>query len=240
LQQIYPDDDCGRLSYLNALASSVASASNICRYAEIVRERSILRQLLAVSHEIARSAFDTQGLSATDILDRAESKILKIGDQNVQKDKSLAYAAQLSAELIATVEARSESELEMTGLTSGYRDLDRMTLGFQAGDLIILAARPSMGKSALAMNIAEHALAAHPNKLVLAFSMEMNRNQMFERIAASKGHIPLQLMRSGKLEHEHWSRLSEAMESLIPARLAIDDITNLTPTQLGVVSENGI
>jgi replicative DNA helicase len=124
----------------------------------------------------------------------------------------------------------------MTGMASGYRDLDRMTLGFQAGDLIILAARPSMGKSALAMNIAEHALAAHPNKLVLAFSMEMNRHQMFERLVASKGHIPLQLMRSGKLQHEHWSRLSETMDNWIPARLAIDDITNLTPTQLRAIA----
>ena len=166
-------DDCGGLAYLNALAQSVPSAANMRRYAEIVRERSILRKLIATSDEIATQAFNPQGRAVTQILDEAESKIFKIGEEGSRQRQGFQPIDKLVVSLIDRVqELHDNGAEEVTGVRSGFFDLDRMTAGLQKGDLIILAARPSMGKTAFALNIAENVAVAE-GLPVLVFSMEM-------------------------------------------------------------------
>ena len=154
LQRLGKADDCGGLVYLNALAQSVPSAANIRRYAEIVRERSVLRKLVAASDEIATSAFNPQGRPVAQILDDAEGKIFRIGEEGMRTRQAFQSMDQLVVQLIDRVnELHENGAEEVTGVRTGFYDLDRLTAGLQAGDLIVLAARPSMGKTALALNI---------------------------------------------------------------------------------------
>ncbi|MDE2457224.1 MAG: replicative DNA helicase, partial [Burkholderiales bacterium] len=157
LQSVGRAEDGGGLAYLNALAQSVPSAANIRRYAEIVRERAILRKLIAASDEIATNAFNPQGRAVTQILDEAEGKIFKIGEEGSRQRQGFQGIDKLVVALLDRVnELHDNGAEEVTGVRSGFYDLDRMTAGMQKGDLIVLAARPSMGKTAFALNIAEH------------------------------------------------------------------------------------
>ena len=157
LQRLGKAEDIGGLVYLNALAQSVPSAANIRRYAEIVRERSVLRKLVAASDEIATSAFNPQGRPVAQILDDAEGKIFRIGEEGSRSRQGFQSMDQLVVQLIDRVnELHENGAEEVTGVRTGFYDLDRLTAGLQSGDLIVLAARPSMGKTALALNIAEH------------------------------------------------------------------------------------
>ncbi|MFN5941438.1 MAG: DnaB-like helicase N-terminal domain-containing protein, partial [Polaromonas sp.] len=181
-------DEVGGLSYLNSLAQYVPSAANIRRYAEIVRERSILRKLVAASDEISTNAFSPQGKDIATILDEAEQKIFKIGEQGSRMKEGFQSMDTLVVSLLDRVTEMSENPNDVTGVPTGFYDLDRMTSGFQAGDLVILAARPSMGKTALAINIAEH-VALHEGLPVAVFSMEMGASQLAVRIVGSIGRI---------------------------------------------------
>ncbi|HPP82955.1 MAG TPA: DnaB-like helicase N-terminal domain-containing protein, partial [Rubrivivax sp.] len=157
LQGLGQDGDAGGLAYLNALAQSVPSAANLRRYAEIVRERAILRKLIAASDEIATTAFNPQGRAVTQVLDEAEGKILRIGEEGSRQRAGFQSIDGLVAQLIDRVNELHEHGAEdVTGVRTGYYELDRLTAGLQRGDLLILAARPSMGKTAFALNIAEH------------------------------------------------------------------------------------
>ncbi len=231
LQSIAKAEECGGLQYLNALAQFVPSAGNIRRYAEIVRERAILRRLVSTADEIATAAFNTQGRAVAEILDDAEQKIFRIGEDGAKMKQGFQPMEALVVQLLDNVQARSENPNDVTGLPTGFVDLDRMTSGLQAGDLIVLAARPSMGKSSLAINIAEH-VALHEGLPVAVFSMEMGASQLAIRIVGSIGRIDQNHLRTGRLTDDEWPRLTEAIEKLRDVSLHIDETPGLTVSEL--------
>jgi len=231
LQSIGKAEEVGGLGYLNSLAQYVPSASNIRRYAEIVRERSILRKRVTASDEIATNAFNTQGKPVPQILDEAEQKIFQIGEEGSRLKQGFQSMDQLAVILLDRVNQMADSPNDITGVPSGFVDFDKMTSGMQAGDLIVLAARPSMGKTALAINIAEH-VALNEGLPVAVFSMEMGASQLAIRIVGSIGRIDQQRLRTGKLNQEEWPRLTEAMEKLRNVSLHIDETPSLTPMEL--------
>ncbi len=232
LQSSGKAEACGGLTYLNSLAQSVPSAANIRRYAEIVRERAILRKLISVSDEIATNAFNPQGRAVAQILDEAEGKIFKIGEEGSRNKQGFIGVDKLTVQLIDRVTELAENGAEeVTGVRTGFIDLDRMTAGLQEGDLIILAARPSMGKTALAINIAE-AVAVNEELPVLVFSMEMGASQLALRMIGSLGRIDQSGLRTGRLRDDEWTRLTEAAERLSKAHLYIDESPALNPAEV--------
>ncbi|UZG42846.1 replicative DNA helicase [Caldimonas thermodepolymerans] len=232
LQSLGKAEECGGLQYLNALAQSVPSAANLRRYAEIVRERAVLRKLVAASDEIATAAFNPQGRPVSQILDEAEGKIFKIGEEGSRAKQGFHSMDSLVVELLDRVQELAENGAEdVTGVRTGFFDLDRMTAGLQPGDLIILAARPSMGKTAFALNIAEH-VAVNEGLPVVVFSMEMGAAQLALRVVGSLGRIDQQHLRTGALRDDEWSRLSEAVERLRNASIFIDETPGLSPSEL--------
>ena len=224
-------EEIGGLAYLNSLAQYVPSSANIRRYAEIVRERSILRKLVSVSDEIATSALNTNGRPVTNILDEAEQKIFSIGEEGSRMRQGFQSMDKLVVQLLDRVEEMSQNPNDITGVPTGFFDLDRMTSGMQAGDLIVLAARPSMGKTALAINIAEH-VALQEDLPVAVFSMEMGASQLAIRIVGSIGRIDQGRLRTGKLIDDEWPRLSDAIERLKTVSLSIDETPGLTTSEL--------
>src|SRR3954468_3025581 len=232
LQTLGKGEESGGLVYLNALAQSVPSAANIRRYAEIVRERAILRKLVSASDEIATTAFNTQGRAVSEILDEAEGKIFRIGEEGSKSKQGFQSMDQLVVQLIDRVnELHENGAEEVTGVRTGFYDMDRMTAGLQPGDLIVLAARPSMGKTAFALNIAEH-VAVNEGLPVAVFSMEMGAAQLALRMVGSLGRIDQSNLRTGKLRDDEWGRLSEAVERLGKVSLFIDESAALSPSEL--------
>ena len=231
LQNLGQADEVGGLSYLNSLAQYVPSAGNIRRYAEIVRERGILRKLVTASDEISTAAFNPQGKAIDTILDEAEQKIFNIGEEGSRMKEGFQDMDSLVVELMDRVQEMADNPNDITGVPTGFYDLDRMTSGLQAGDLIILAARPSMGKTSLAINIAEH-VALNEELPVAVFSMEMGAAQLAIRIVGSIGRIDQGHLRTGKLSDEEWPRLTEAIEKLRTVSLHIDETPGLTVSQL--------
>ena len=224
-------DDIGGLAYLNSLAQYVPSASNIRRYAEIVRERGILRKLVTASDEIATNAFNTEGRPVDKILDEAEQKIFNIGEEGSRMKQGFQGMDTLVVDLLDRVQEMADNPNDITGVPTGFIDLDRMTSGLQAGDMVVLAARPSMGKTALAVNIAEH-VAVNEGLPVAIFSMEMGAAQLAVRVVGSIGRIDQNHLRTGKLTDDEWPRLTEAIEKLRNVSLHIDETPGLTPTEL--------
>ncbi len=224
-------DAVGGLAYLNSLAQYVPSASNIRRYAEIVRERSILRKLVSASDEIATAAFNPKGKAVDKILDEAEQKIFNIGEEGSRMKQGFQSMDSLVVELLDRVQEMADNPNDITGVPTGFHDLDRMTSGLQPGDLVVLAARPSMGKTAFAINIAEH-VALNEGLPVAVFSMEMGASQLAVRIVGSIGRVDQGHLRTGKLTDEEWPRLTEAIERLRTVSLHIDETPGLTPSEL--------
>ena len=232
LQSLGKAEDCGGLAYLNALAQSVPSASNVRRYAEIVRERSVLRKLISASDEIATTAFNPQGQPVSQILDEAESRIFRIGEEGSRGGAGFQAMDKLVQALIDRVqELEANGSEDVTGIRTGFYDLDRMTAGLQKGDLIVLAARPSMGKTAFALNIAEH-VAVQEGLPVAVFSMEMGASQLALRVVGSLGRIDQQHLRTGRLRDDEWERLPEAASKLSEAPMFIDESPGLNPAEL--------
>ena len=231
LQSLGKAEEIGGLAYLNALAQYVPSAANIRRYAEIVRERAILRKLVSASDEIATAAFNPQGKPVDRILDEAEQKIFNIGEEGSRMKQGFQAMDSLVVQLLDRVQEMADNPNDITGVPSGFYDLDRMTSGMQAGDLIILAARPSMGKTSLAINIAEH-VALNEQLPVAVFSMEMGAAQLAVRIVGSIGRIDQGHLRTGRLTDEEWPRLTEAIEKLRNISLHIDETPGLTVSEL--------
>ena len=224
-------DEMGGLGYLNSLAQYVPSASNIRRYAEIVRERSILRKLVSASDEIATNAFNPQGKAIDRILDEAEQKIFNIGEEGSRKKQGFQSMDTLVVELLDRVQEMANNPNDITGVPTGFYDLDRMTSGLQPGDMVVLAARPSMGKTAFAINIAEH-VALNEGLPVAVFSMEMGASQLAVRVVGSIGRIDQGHLRTGKLSDDEWPRLTEAIEKLRTVSLHIDETPGLTSSEL--------
>ena len=232
LQMAGKAEDSGGLQYLNALAQSVPSAANMRRYAEIVRERAILRKLIAASDEIATNAFNPQGRAVTQILDEAEGKIFKIGEEGNRNKQGFQSMDVLAVQLIDRVTELAENGAEdVTGVRTGFYDMDRNTAGLQPGDLIILAARPSMGKTAFALNIAEN-VSVNEGLPVVVFSMEMGASQLALRMVGSQGRIDQQHLRTGRLDNDEWGRLTEAVERLSKSSVFIDETPALTGPEL--------
>jgi replicative DNA helicase len=231
LQGLGKAEEIGGLAYLNSLAQYVPSASNIRRYAEIVRERAILRKLVSASDEIATAAFNTQGKAVDKILDEAEQKIFNIGEEGSRMKQGFQAMDSLVVQLLDRVQEMADNPNDITGVPTGFYDLDRLTSGFQAGDMVVLAARPSMGKTALAINIAEH-VALHEGLPVAVFSMEMGASQLAVRIVGSIGRIDQMHLRTGKLTDDEWPRLTEAIEKLRNVSLHIDETPGLTVSEL--------
>jgi replicative DNA helicase len=232
LQSLGKAEDCGGLAYLNALAQSVPSAANMRRYAEIVRERAILRKLIAASDAIATTAFNPQGRPVTQILDEAESSIFKIGEEGSRQRSGFQSIDKLVIALVDRVnELHDNGAEEVTGVRTGFYDLDRMTSGLQKGDLIVLAARPSMGKTAFAINMAEHVAVAE-GLPVLVFSMEMGAAQLALRMVGSIGRIDQSHLRTGALKNDEWERLAEAVDKLGKASIFIDETPALNSAEL--------
>ena len=232
LQSVGKAEECGGIAYLNAMAQSVPSAANLRRYAEIVRERAVLRKLIEASDEIATQAFNPQGRAVSQILDEAEGRIFKIGEEGSRTKQGFQSMDQLVVQLIDRVtELHENGAEEVTGVRTGFYDLDRMTAGLQAGDLIVLAARPSMGKTAFALNIAEN-VAVNEGLPVAVFSMEMGASQLALRMVGSLGRINQSNLRTGKLGDDEWGRLSEAVDKLKNASVFIDETAALNSAEL--------
>ncbi len=225
------EQESGGLPYLNQLTQYVPSAGNIKRYAELVRDKSILRKLIAVGDQISASGFRTEGKSVSVLLDEAEKKVFQIGEEGSRLKQGFFSLEKLVVDLITKVEERADNPVDVTGLKTGFYDLDRMTSGLQPGDLIILAARPSMGKTSFAINIAEH-VALHERLPVAVFSMEMGAEQLAVRIVGSIGRINQGNLRTGRLTDDEWPRLAEAIERLRNVQLHIDETPGLTVSEL--------
>ncbi|ARU55167.1 replicative DNA helicase [Oleiphilus messinensis] len=223
-------EEAGGLAYLGELANKTPSASNIRSYAEIVRERSVLRSLIRVSGEIAESAFSPQGKNSSEVLDEAERKVFLISEGRTKEGGPVGVNA-IMQKTLERIDELFNSEGVITGVTTGFRDLDDRTSGMQKSDLVIVAARPSMGKTAFAMNLVENAL-MKSGKPVLVFSMEMPSDSILMRMLSSIGRIDQTKIRSGQLEEDDWPRLTSAVSMLRDKPLYVDDTPALSPTEV--------
>jgi len=223
-------DAAGGLAYLAELASNTPSASNIRAYAQVVRERASLRKLIEAAQDIAESGFNPEGRNSDELIDEAERLIMQIAEQG-PKAGGPQEVNPLLQSAIERIEELFTSGGDITGLTTGFKDLDGMTSGLQPSDLVIVAGRPSMGKTSFAMNLVENAVLSQ-DKPILVFSMEMPAEQLIIRMLSSIGKIDQTRIRNGKLEQEDWPKLSSAVAKLKDVPLFIDDTAALTPTEL--------
>ena len=223
-------DRIGGIAYLSELANSTPSASNVAAYAEIVSERATMRQLIGVANEIADSAFTPQGRSSADLIDLAESRVFAISDERPSTGGTQSIRP-LLAKAVERIDELFENKGALTGLSTGFRDIDDLTQGLQRGDLVVVAGRPSMGKTSFAMNIAE-SIAIAEELPVLVFSMEMPADSLILRMLSSLGKIDQSKIRSGQLADEDWPRLTSAVTLLTDQRLYIDDTAALTPNEV--------
>jgi len=233
LQSVGKSDDAGGLQYLNALAQETPSAANIRRYAEIVRDRAILRHLISTSDEIATTALNPQGKETRQILDEAESKIFQISEEGARGNTGFQPLQELLGKVVERVDQlySQANPSDVTGVPTGFTDLDRMTSGLQAGDLVIVAGRPSMGKTSMALNIGEH-VAIDQGLPVAVFSMEMGATQLAMRMVCSVGRLDQQRLRTGRLVDDDWPRLTSAIQKMQEAQLFIDETPALNSLEL--------
>ena len=226
--------DAGGFSYLGALAKDTPSATNIVAYADIVRERSVLRQLIHAATEVADSAYHTKGRELGALVEEAEQKIFQIADQRRRTHSGFKDIRSLLAGAVNRIEELFQKKGHITGISTGFEDLDEMTSGLQRGDLIIVAGRPSMGKTTFAMNIAENVAIKNKeeNLPVAVFSMEMPGEQLAMRMMSSLGRIDQHRVRTGQLHDDEWPRMTSAINMLAETKLFIDDTAALTPTEV--------
>lgn len=233
LQNAGKAQDVGGLAYLNALAQNTPSAANIRRYAEIVRDRAILRKLVSIADEVSASAFNPQGRDTKELLDEAESRIFKIAEESSRQTSGFQDLNSLLTQVVGRIDElyHREGDSDVTGVPTGFIDLDRMTSGMQGGDLIIVAGRPSMGKTAFSLNIGEH-VAIEQGLPVAVFSMEMGGTQLAMRLLGSVGHLDQQRLRTGRLTDDDWPKLTHAIQRMQDAQLFIDETPALNPLEL--------
>ena len=218
-------------AYLIELASTTPSAANIKAYAEIVRDKAILRQLIEVGTNIVNDGFQPDGRESSEILSTAEQQVFAIAEAGAKGRTDFTAINTALSEAFDVLQTRYAAGGSVTGLPTGYTDFDEMTAGLQPTDLLILAARPAMGKTTLALNIAEYA-AIKSKKAVAVFSMEMSASQLALRLISSNGRVNAQRLRSGQLEDEDWSRVTSAIRMLKEAKIFIDDTPGLSPDAL--------
>ena len=226
-------ETAGGFDYLVTLAQNTPSAANIRRYAEIVRERSVIRQLAEVGTGIARNAYNPQGKTADQLLDEAENQVFQIAESSARSKQGFLEMPDLLRQNIERIDMlyQRNNPDEVTGVSTGFTDLDKYTSGLQSGDLVIVAGRPSMGKTAFALNIAEN-VAIQSKLPVAVFSMEMGGTQLVMRMLSSVGRLDQSILKNGSLKDEHWERLNEAVTKLTDAPIFIDETAGLTALEL--------
>ncbi len=224
-------EQIGGAAYLVELVSTTPSAANIRSYAEIVREKAVLRQLIEAGTEIVNDGFQPDGRDSQQVLSEAEQRVFRIAEQGRQGRKDFVALRDAMREAFQILQERYENQGTVTGLPTGFVDFDELTAGLQPSDLIILAARPAMGKTTLALNIAEYA-AIKTKKAVAVYSMEMSSSQLAFRLMSSIGRINAQRLRTGQLEDEDWSRVNMAIKMLSELKIFIDDTPALSPDVL--------
>ncbi len=224
-------EQVGGLEYLATLANETAGAANARAYAKIIRERSTLRALINAGNEISGNAFATDGRTASEVLDEAERMVFEIAEKGSRGRKGFRSLKQILPEAVDRIDLLHQSDGSITGVSSGYHEFDKMTAGLQAGDLVIIAGRPSMGKTTLALNIAENA--AIGSKVPTAvFSMEMPAQQLAFRMISSLGRVDQTHLRTGNFPDEDWSRINTAVQLMSDAPIYIDDTPSLSPTEI--------
>ena len=223
----------GGFAYLAELAKNTPSAANIGAYADIVRERAVVREMISVANQIADAGYDPQGRSSEELLDFAESNVFKIAEARANKDDGPQNIEQILEATVSRIESLYQTPHDgVTGVDTGYQDLNKKTAGLQRSDLIIVAARPSMGKTTFAMNLCENAAMLH-DKPVLIFSLEMPSEQIMMRMLASLSRVDQTRIRTGQLDDEDWARISGTMGILLEKKnIYIDDSSGLTPTEV--------
>jgi replicative DNA helicase len=224
-------DQVGELAYLGILARDTPSAANIVAYASIVRERSILRQLITVGTSISNVAFNPEGRSSEEMLDLVERQVFEIAEKGAKRSGGFIQVKQVLSKVVDRIDTLFEQDSPITGLSTGFTDFDEKTAGLQPADLVIVAGRPSMGKTTFAMNLAENA-AIKSKQPVAVFSMEMPADSLAMRMLSSLGQIDQTRLRTGKLNDDDWPRLTSAIALLNEAPLFIDDTPALTVTEL--------
>ncbi|CAH0532418.1 Replicative DNA helicase [Vibrio stylophorae] len=226
-------EEVGGFAYLAELAKNTPSAANIGAYAEIVRERALIREMISVANEIADNGYEPQGRSAGDLLDLAESKVFAIAEQRTSANEGPQNVERILESTLERIELLYQTPQDgVTGVSTGFNDLNKKTAGLQPSDLIIVAARPSMGKTTFAMNLCENA-AMDQEKPVLIFSLEMPAEQIMMRMLASLSRVDQTRIRTGQLDDEDWARISSSMGILMNKKnMYIDDSSGLTPTDV--------
>jgi replicative DNA helicase len=224
-------EDSGGLPYLGAIAKETPSAANVKAYAKIVREHSVQRQLISVGTSISDMAFGPEGREAADLLDEAERRVFEIAEQAARGGGGFQPLKALLGKAVNRIELLFQRNEPITGLPSGFTDFDMMTSGLQPSDLIVIAGRPSMGKTTFAMNIAEN-VAIETKQPVAVFSMEMPGDALAMRMMSSLGRIDQHRVRTGKLEDDEWPRLTSSVNMLAQAPMFIDDTPAMSPTEV--------
>ncbi len=224
-------EDAGGMGYIAALAENATGTSSIPAYTDIIRKRSIMRQLIRASNEIGETVFNPEGMSAEEILEFAEQKVFQIAEQETRGTRTYKRIKDLLVTALDRVDELFRRDSPITGVPTGFDDFDERTAGLQKSDLVIVAGRPSMGKTAFAINIAEHA-AIKSKMSVAVFSMEMPGEQLAMRMMSSLGRIDQHKVRTGKLKDEDWPRLISAVEIMKDSKLLIDDTPALSPGEL--------
>ena len=226
-------EQCGGLAYLGELAKNTPSAANIRRYAEIVRERAILRKLVAAGDEIAGNALNPHGKDAKVLLDEAEAKIFEIAEAGMRHTQGFVAIQPILGQVVDRIQELYDRDnpSDITGVPTGFHDLDQKTSGLQPGDMIIVAGRPSMGKTSFALNVAEH-VALELGLPVAVFSLEMPGTQLAMRMLSSVGHLDQHRVRTGRLNDDEWQRLSYALGKLHEAPIHIDETGALNAADL--------
>ena len=224
-------EDAGGLAYLGRLTKETPTAANIASYADIVRERSVLRQLIAVGTDIASNGYKTEGRSSRELLEDAEKRVYKIAEQDMRGRGGFQDIKDLLTKTVETIDFLFQSEGNVTGVPTGFDKFDEATTGLHGGELVIVAGRPSMGKTTFAMNIAENA-AIGSKVPVAVFSMEMPGEQLAMRMISSLGRIDQHHIRTGQLTDEDWPRITSAVHMLSEASLFIDDTPAMSPNEV--------
>ncbi len=224
-------EQAGGIAYLGTLARDTPGAANIRAYAQIVRERALLRRLIHVGNEVAGSAFNPEGRSARDLVDEAERKVFEIAEAGARGRGGLIKVSSILSSVVDRIDELYRNPDALRGVPTGFNQFDQMTGGLQQGDLVIVAGRPSMGKTSLAVNMAENAALGHGIPAAV-FSMEMSSEQLTLRMISSLGRIDQSNLRTGRLSEEDWPRIDTAMTQLSQAPLFVDETPALTPTEL--------
>jgi replicative DNA helicase len=231
LEQTQQLEQVGGLAYIGRLAKETPSAANITAYADIVRERSVLRQLIAIGTDIANAGFQPGGRESRELLEEAEKRVFEIAEQGARGRGGFQDIKDLLTTTVEQIDYLFQSDGHITGVPTGFDKFDDMTTGLHPGELIIVAGRPSMGKTTFAMNIAENAAIGH-RAPVAVFSMEMPGEQLAMRMISSLGRIDQHHIRTGQLTDEDWPRITSAVHMLSEAKMYVDDTPALSPSEI--------